>query len=52
MRVDEACTYVCSDLQLLQLWTESFVVAIVNSAKKMPYSMRCLARETFLAVQV
>jgi Ras GTPase-activating-like protein IQGAP2/3 len=40
------------DLQLLQLWTESFVVAIINSAKKMPYSMRYLARETLLAAQV
>jgi hypothetical protein len=40
------------DLQLLQIWTEAFVVAIVGSAKKMPYSMRYLARETLLAAQV
>jgi Ras GTPase-activating-like protein IQGAP2/3 len=41
-----------TDLQLLQIWTEAFVVAIVGSAKKMPYSMRYLARETLLAAQV
>jgi hypothetical protein len=41
-----------TDLQILQLWTEAFVLAVVSSTKKMPYSMRYLARETLLAVQV
>uniref|UniRef100_A0A0W0FJV3 Putative ras GTPase-activating protein n=1 Tax=Moniliophthora roreri TaxID=221103 RepID=A0A0W0FJV3_MONRR len=33
-------------LQVLQWWTEAFVTVIVQSTRKMPYSMRYLARET------
>ncbi|KDQ64483.1 hypothetical protein JAAARDRAFT_28113 [Jaapia argillacea MUCL 33604] len=33
-------------LQVLQWWTEAFITAIVESTKKMPYSVRYLARET------
>jgi Ras GTPase-activating-like protein IQGAP2/3 len=39
-------------LQLLQMWTEAFLKAITQSAKKMPYAMRYLARETLAAAQV
>ncbi|KAF8175380.1 hypothetical protein BJ912DRAFT_988665 [Pholiota molesta] len=38
-------------LQILQWWTEAFINAIVQSTKKMPYSMRYLARETLLALR-
>jgi hypothetical protein len=51
-RLAERMLTTTTDLQLLQIWTEAFVVAIVGSAKKMPYSMRYLARETLLAAQV
>ncbi len=40
------------DLQLLQWWTEAFVNVITQSTKKMPYSMRYLARETLEALRV
>ncbi|EIW76096.1 hypothetical protein CONPUDRAFT_64414 [Coniophora puteana RWD-64-598 SS2] len=33
-------------LQKLQWWTEAFATAIMQSTKRMPYSMRFLARET------
>ncbi|KAF4602416.1 hypothetical protein EYR40_005623 [Pleurotus pulmonarius] len=38
-------------LQVLQWWTEAFVTALTASIKKMPYSMRYLARETLSAVR-
>ncbi|KAJ8482250.1 hypothetical protein ONZ45_g15020 [Pleurotus djamor] len=38
-------------LQVLQWWTEAFVTALTQSTKKMPYSMRYLARETLAAVR-
>ncbi|KAL0949959.1 hypothetical protein HGRIS_009979 [Hohenbuehelia grisea] len=38
-------------LQVLQWWTEGFVTALTQSAKKMPYGMRFLARETLLAIR-
>lgn len=41
-----------TDLQLLQLWTEAFIKVIVQSTKKMPYSMRYLARETLSCLRV
>lgn len=40
------------DLQALQLWTDRFVAAITQSTKKMPFSMRYLARETLTFVRV
>lgn len=42
----------CPDLQMLQWWSEAFIVAIVQSTRKMPYSMRCIARETLLSLRV
>ncbi|KAL0579549.1 iqgap-related protein [Marasmius crinis-equi] len=33
-------------LQVLRWWTDAFVTAIIDSTRKMPYSMRYLARET------
>ena len=41
-----------TDLQLLQWWTEHFVTALTQSAPKMPYGMRYIARETLLALKV
>jgi Ras GTPase-activating-like protein IQGAP2/3 len=38
-------------MQTLQLWTEAFMAAITQSARRMPFSMRFLARETLLAMQ-
>ncbi|KAG7096970.1 hypothetical protein E1B28_004367 [Marasmius oreades] len=38
-------------LQVLQWWTEAFVTAITQSTRKMPYSMRYLARETLRSVR-
>ncbi|KAE9410492.1 hypothetical protein BT96DRAFT_953076 [Gymnopus androsaceus JB14] len=38
-------------LQALQLWTDRFVAAITQSTKKMPFSMRYLARETLTFVR-
>ncbi|KAF9451707.1 ras GTPase-activating protein [Macrolepiota fuliginosa MF-IS2] len=38
-------------LQLVQWWTDAFVNAITASIKKMPFSMRYLARETLLALR-
>ncbi|KXN90244.1 Ras GTPase-activating-like protein rng2 [Leucoagaricus sp. SymC.cos] len=38
-------------LQLVQWWTDAFVKAIISSTKKMPFSMRYLARETLLALR-
>ncbi|KAH7929429.1 ras GTPase-activating protein [Leucogyrophana mollusca] len=38
-------------LQKLQWWTEAFVACILDSAKKMPYSMRYTARETLLSLR-
>jgi Ras GTPase-activating-like protein IQGAP2/3 len=40
------------DLQVLRWWTETFIVAILQSTRKMPYGMRYLARETLAAVRV
>lgn len=41
-----------TELQLVQWWTDAFVKAITASTKKMPFSMRYLARETLLALRV
>ena len=41
-----------TDLQLLQALTKVFVNAIVTSTKKMPYGMRCIAREMLLELRV
>ncbi|KAH7914372.1 ras GTPase-activating protein [Hygrophoropsis aurantiaca] len=38
-------------LQKLQWWTEAFVACILDSTKKMPYSMRYTARETLSALR-
>ncbi|KDR83761.1 hypothetical protein GALMADRAFT_236120 [Galerina marginata CBS 339.88] len=38
-------------LQVLQWWTEAFLNVITQSTKKMPYSMRYLARETLLCLR-
>lgn len=38
-------------MQYLQRFSETFLVAITQSARKMPFSMRYLARETLLALQ-
>lgn len=38
-------------LQILQWWTEAFINVIIQSTRKMPYSMRYLARETLLALR-
>ncbi|KAK2466197.1 hypothetical protein APHAL10511_001839 [Amanita phalloides] len=38
-------------LQVLQWWTEAFVTAITQSTRKIPYAVRCLARETLLLLQ-
>ncbi|KAF8974759.1 hypothetical protein BDZ97DRAFT_1911911 [Flammula alnicola] len=38
-------------LQTLQWWTEAFIKAISQSTRKMPYSMRYLARETLLCLR-
>ncbi|KAF8165362.1 IQ domain-containing protein-containing RasGAP [Crassisporium funariophilum] len=38
-------------LQVLQWWTEAFINAMIQSTKKMPYSMRYLARETLISLQ-
>ena len=40
------------DLQVLQWWTEAFLNAILQSTRKMPYSMRYLAREMSLSLRV
>ncbi|KAG6378565.1 ras GTPase-activating protein [Boletus reticuloceps] len=39
-------------MQKLQWWSEAFMVAIFQSARKMPYSMRFIARETLLSLRV
>lgn len=41
-----------TDLQRLQWWTEAFVAAITQSAQRMPYTMRFMARETLTALRV
>ncbi|ETW84040.1 hypothetical protein HETIRDRAFT_381374 [Heterobasidion irregulare TC 32-1] len=38
-------------LQVLQWWTEAFLVAVTQSIKKMPYGIRFLAREMLHALQ-
>ncbi|KIY49170.1 hypothetical protein FISHEDRAFT_65237 [Fistulina hepatica ATCC 64428] len=38
-------------LQVLQWWTEAFITALTQSTRRMPYSMRYLARETLLNLQ-
>ncbi|KAA1466483.1 hypothetical protein DENSPDRAFT_811527 [Dentipellis sp. KUC8613] len=38
-------------LQVLQWWTEAFVVAITQSTRKMPYGIRFIARETLAALR-
>ncbi|KZT24523.1 ras GTPase-activating protein [Neolentinus lepideus HHB14362 ss-1] len=38
-------------LQVLQWWVEKFVMAIVQSTKKIPYAIRYLARETLAALK-
>ncbi|KAF8138302.1 ras GTPase-activating protein [Boletus edulis] len=38
-------------MQKLQWWSEAFMVAIFQSARKMPYSMRFIARETLLSLR-
>lgn len=38
-------------LQILQWWTEAFVNAVIQSTKRMPYSMRYLTRETLTCLQ-
>lgn len=43
---------VIADLQRLQWWTEAFVSTITQSAQRMPYSMRFMARETLAALRV
>lgn len=43
---------ISSDLQILQWWTEAFLNAILQSTRKMPYSMRYLAREMSLSLRV
>lgn len=40
------------DLQKLHALSNEFLQAIVASTKKMPYGMRCLARETLAELQV
>jgi len=37
---------------VLRWWTETFIAAIVQSTRKMPYGVRYLARETLAAVRV
>jgi Ras GTPase-activating-like protein IQGAP2/3 len=41
-----------SDLQKLQWWSEAFMVALTQSTRKMPYSLRFIARETLLSLRV
>ncbi len=41
-----------SDLQLLQSFTKEFVNAITSSTRRMPYGMRCIARDTLQALRV
>ena len=43
---------VSTDLQRLQWWTEAFMTTITQSAQRMPYSMRFMARETLAALRV
>lgn len=51
--LDWICPYLIgTDLQVLQWWTEAFVTAITQSIRKMPYGIRCLARETLLLLRV
>ncbi|KAF9221951.1 ras GTPase-activating protein [Gyrodon lividus] len=38
-------------LQKLQWWSEAFVAAIIQSTRRMPYSMRFIARETLLSLR-
>ncbi|KAF8559125.1 ras GTPase-activating protein [Imleria badia] len=38
-------------MQKLQWWSEAFMVAIIQSTRKMPYSMRFIARETLLSLR-
>ncbi|KAG8842212.1 hypothetical protein FRB96_005929 [Tulasnella sp. 330] len=40
------------NLQKLQFFTKDFVNAITNSTRKMPYAMRCIARELVLALRI
>jgi Ras GTPase-activating-like protein IQGAP2/3 len=42
----------CPDMQKLQWWSEAFMVAVIQSTRKMPYSMRFIARETLLSLRV
>lgn len=42
----------CPDMQKLQWWSEAFMVAIIQSTRRMPYSMRFIARETLLSLRV
>ncbi|KAF9568918.1 hypothetical protein CPC08DRAFT_790400 [Agrocybe pediades] len=38
-------------MQVLQWWTEAFINAMIQSTKKMPYSMRYLVRETLMSLR-
>ncbi|KAG2152223.1 ras GTPase-activating protein [Suillus cothurnatus] len=38
-------------LQKLQWWTEAFATSIFESTRKMPYSVRFMARETFIQLK-
>lgn len=40
------------DLQRLHALTKAFVNAIITSTRRMPYGMRCMARETLSALRV
>ncbi|KAG8994762.1 hypothetical protein FRB94_012577 [Tulasnella sp. JGI-2019a] len=40
------------NLQKLQFFTKDFVNAITTSTRKMPYAMRCIARELVLALRI
>ena len=42
----------CPDMQKLQWWSEAFMGAIIQSTRRMPYSMRFIARETLLSLRV
>jgi len=41
-----------TDLQKLHALTKTFVTAITASTRRMPYGMRCIARELLLALRV
>jgi Ras GTPase-activating-like protein IQGAP2/3 len=40
------------DLQRLQVLANEFIQAIIASTNKLPYGMRCIARETLAALHV